>query len=340
MRAEGIALVTGARRSILRAVAFELAGRAFGSDAIALLARHGDMRSTHEMKAHFGLLFAALLLFASCGDSGSDVCDNACSADQLAASLSSDHTPANGVLLESLIGNELGSEPFYLVEYWRLDPDNPEAEALLARYDEVLAPQLELVGARIALDNVVFNQPTMFEGREWSRVRILSWPSPQAFLEVIQTEAYQQAIQWKHQATLALQSLWVETVFAARIVDPFPDKAEFYNSNLLTTRDVALYPDGTSGGLTGAEASKLYTDVVREIFAEIGAYLAFQGSVKHLVLGTDDQWEIYNLVYYPSIPDMLAMTTDPRFLAVRPNKGAGLSRNSVMMTRPLIDPEL
>lgn len=266
-----------------------------------------------------------------------NVCDEAC---KLAASLSSDHTPANEALLRSLIRNELDSEPFYLVEYWRLDQDNPEMDALLAQYDEALASQLELVGARIAVDNAVFKQANIFEGREWSRVRVISYPSPQAFLDVIQAPSYQQAIQLKHQATLALQSLWVKTIFARPIVDPFPERQEFYNSNLLTRREMALYPDGTSRGLTGAEAQQLYNEVVREIFGEIGAYPVFSGSVEHLVLGTDDKWEIYNLVYYPSVQDLLAMTADPRWQAAHPNKGAGLSRNSVMMTRPLIEPNL
>lgn len=265
------------------------------------------------------------------------VCDGACG---LAAALSSDHTPANEALLLSLIENELESEPFYLVEYWRLDQHNPETGRLLAQYDDVLASQLKLVGARIAVDNTVFRQPNMHEGRVWNRVRVIAYPSPQAFLDVIQDTSYQEAIQLKHQATLALQSLWVKTIFATPIIDTFPEKDEFYNSNLLTRREMALYPDGTSQDLTGAEAQQLYNEVVADIFAEIGAYAAFSGSVEHLVLGTDDEWEIYNLVYYPSLPDLITMTTDPRWQAAHPNKDAGLSRNSVMMTSPLIEPQM
>ncbi|MCP4837773.1 MAG: hypothetical protein GY894_00215 [Planctomycetes bacterium] len=169
---------------------------------------------------------------------------------------------------------------------------------------------------------------------------MISYPSPQAFLEVIETPTYQQAIRLKHQATLALQSLWVETIIAFPVVDPFPDRQELYNSNLLTRREMALYPDGTSHGLTGAEAQQLYNEVVGEIFGEIGAYLVFQGSVEHWVLGTDDEWEIYNLVYYPSLQDLIAMSADPRWEAAHPHKGAGLLRNSVMMTTPLTEPTM
>ncbi len=284
------------------------------------------------------VFFFALLSGCSDTDSGGSLCDNADCG--LVASLSSDHTPANEALLLSLTENELGSEPFYLVEYWRLDQGNPETETLLAQYDEALASQLELVGARIAVDNAVFRQPNMHEGREWNRVRVISYPSPQAFLEVIETPTYQQAIRLKHQATLALQSLWVETIIAFPVVDPFPDRQELYNSNLLTRREMALYPDGTSHGLTGAEAQQLYNEVVGEIFGEIGAYLVFQGSVEHWVLGTDDEWEIYNLVYYPSLQDLIAMSADPRWEAAHPHKGAGLLRNSVMMTTPLTEPTM
>ena len=105
-------------------------------------------------------------------------------------------------------------------------------------------------------------------------------------------------------------------------------------------RDMALYPDGTSHGLTGAEAQQIYNEVVSETFSEIGAYAVFSGSVEHLVLGTDDEWEVYNLVYYPSVQDLVIMTTDPRWRAAHPNKDAGLSRNSVMMTTPLIEPAM
>ena len=185
----------------------------------------------------------------------------------------------------------------------------------------------------------MFKQPNMHEGREWSRVRVIAYPSPQAFLAVIQAPSYQQAVQLKHQATLAVQSLWVKAIFANPTIDPFPERQEIYNSNLLTRREMALYPDGTSHGLTGAEAQQLYNDVVGEIFAESGAYPVFQGSVEHLVLGTEDGWEIYNLVYYPSVQDLVAMSTDPRWQAAHPNKGAGLLQNSVMMTTPLIDPK-
>ena len=286
--------------------------------------------------------FLLLALLSACSDNGSNgpICDSTCAASELAASLSSEHTPANAALMQSLVENELDNEPFYLVEYWRLDPDNPEADALLDQYSEELASQLELVGAHVAVDNVVFDQPNMHEGRVWNRVRLMSYPSPQAFLDVIRAPSYQDAVKLKHQATLVLQALWVETVFVNPAVDPFPEKEEFYNSNLLTQRETALYPNGTSQGLTGAEAQQRYNDVVAVIFQEIGAYPVFQGSVEHLVLGTDDEWETYNLVYYPSVPDIVTMATDPRFIAAQPNKGAGLSRNSVMMTRPLIEPNL
>jgi uncharacterized protein (DUF1330 family) len=289
------------------------------------------------------LLVILCLLLWGCSDSdpGAGLCDNACEARQLTASLSSVHSPANESLLLALLENELGSESFYLVEYWRLDSDNLEADELLSQYDAVLTSQLELVGARMAVDNAVFNQPTQFEERDWNRVRVIYYPSPQALLDVLQAPGYQQAIQLKHRATTALQSLWVKALFAVPVVDTFPEREEFYMSNLSTTREIALYPDGTSHGLTGAEANKLYTDVVTgPLWDMIGAFLAMAGTVEHLVFGTDDEWEIFALVYYPSLPDLITMITDPRFQEAFPNKGAGLARNSSMMTAPLIDPEL
>ena len=82
---------------------------------------------------------------------------------------------------------------------------------------------------------------------------------------------------------------------------------------------MTLYPDGSSHGLIGAEAQQLHSDVV----GERCAYPVFQGSVKHLVLGTGDGWEIYNLVCYTSLQDLVAMSTDLRRQGARPNMGAG-----------------
>ena len=122
-------------------------------------------------------------------------------------------------------------------------------------------------------------------------------------------------------------------VLVALLVGLQPDEDEFYMANLNQHREQALYPDGTSHGLTGAEADALYTEtMLAEVLPVIGAYPVLAGNYSHLVLGSDAAWDSFALVRYPGLPEFLGMVASPRFQELVVNKGAGLARGSSMRT--------
>ena len=98
------------------------------------------------MKMRYALLFL-LPLLCVCSDSNDGVSDPGAEASALAAQLSAPHTPANEKFLVSLLRNQLGSDPFYLIEYRELRDDQDDTRALLASYEQVLTEQLQQVGA-------------------------------------------------------------------------------------------------------------------------------------------------------------------------------------------------
>jgi len=237
------------------------------------------------MKIRYALLLLLSLLYA-CSDGNDGVSDPQAEASVLAEKLSAPHTAANEAFLLSLLRNELGSEPFYLIQYRELRDDQDDTRALLVSYQRVLTEQLQQVGAYTAFDNVVLQQVTNPEERAWHQVRGIYFPSSQALLDVLQAPAYQQAVKDEHSATLHLHSFWLTPAFVRQPVDLQPDKDEFYMANLNQHREQALYPDGTSRGLTGAEADALYTDtMLAEVLPGIGAYPVLAGTYSHLVLG-------------------------------------------------------
>ncbi len=122
------------------------------------------------MKMRYALLLLLSLLYA-CSDSNHEVSDPGAEASVLAAQLSAPHTPANEAFLLSLLRNELGSDPFYLIEYRELRDDQDDTRALLASYEQVLTEHLQQVGAYTAFDNVVLQQVTNPEVRVWHQPR-------------------------------------------------------------------------------------------------------------------------------------------------------------------------
>lgn len=98
------------------------------------------------MKMRYALLLLLPLLFA-CSDSNDGVSDPGTEASVLAEKLSAPHSAANEDFLLSLLRNELGSDPFYLIEYRELRDDQDDTRALLASYEQVLTEQLQQVGA-------------------------------------------------------------------------------------------------------------------------------------------------------------------------------------------------
>lgn len=232
------------------------------------------------------LLLLALLVVA-CSDSDDSWSASADQASALTAALSAPHTPANAALVLALLNNELGSDPFYLIEYREFKDDTYETQALLDDYAQVLNEKLTSVGAYVAFDNTVLRQVTISDDRVWHEVLGIYFPSPQALLDVLQDRRYQQAVQKEHSATVGLHSFLI-TPLVAELPITEPDQDAFYMANLNQHRERALYADGTDHGLTGREADALYTDrMLAEVLPTIGAYPVLAGEYSHLLLGNE-----------------------------------------------------
>jgi prevent-host-death family protein len=99
-------------------------------------------------------------------------------------------------------------------------------------------------------------------------------------------------------------------------LDSQPHKDEFYMANLNQHRAQALYTDGTSQGLTGAEVDGLYTEtMLAEVLPTIGVYLVLAGDYSHLILGSDAAWGTFALVRYPSLSECMGMVASPEIKA-------------------------
>jgi hypothetical protein len=284
------------------------------------------------MKVRSLLLLLALSLLCACSNSDDSSSIPYDQAGVLAAQLSASHTPANKVFLQSLLDNDLGSDPLYLIEYRGLQDDTAETQTLLDDYAQVLHEKLASVGAYVAFENTVLRQMSIPDERVWHEVTGIYFPSPQALLDLLQDTSYQQALQNEYSATLGLHSFLI-TPLVNELPATEPDQDAFYMANLNQHRERALYADGTDHGLTGREADALYTDrMLAEVLPTIGAYPVLVGEYGHLLLGTDPDWDTFALVRYPSLPEFIGMVSSPIFQELVVNKGAGLARTSAMMT--------
>jgi hypothetical protein len=294
-----------------------------------------------QIRALLFLLAAAFLIACSDSRDNNPATTTQEQASALAEALSGAHTPANEVLLLSLLRNELGSDPFYLIKFRQLRDDHEDTLALLDDYDQVLREKMLSVGAYVAFDNSVLQQLSNPDGLVWHEVTGIYFPSPQALLDVLQDPDYQQAMKKEHLATLRQHAFWMTPVVVDQPVDRQPDRDEFYMANLNLHREWALYPDGTDHGLTGIEADAMYTGrMLTEVLPTIGAYPVLAGEYSHLLLGSDPDWDTFALVRYPSLPEFIGMITSPIFQELVVNKNAGLARSSAMRTAARIEPAL
>ncbi|MGI9288382.1 MAG: hypothetical protein ACR2P1_23555 [Pseudomonadales bacterium] len=259
---------------------------------------------------------------------------------KLSASLGSAEHSVNDDLLRKLLNNELDSEPFYLADYVRL-AEHESAASELDFYISEEATLLKLVGAQLVLDNVIFNHVTSDDNIPWDRHRVIYFPNPQAFTDLITHPSYADLMATKHGAAGEIRGLWLNVRLSREAIEDDANKAEFYMLNLSKHREMALYPDGTSRGLTGEEANGIYgTVMLTQVLPSIGAYPVLAGDVTQHYMGADGDWETYATVRYPSNADLVMMTTSDAFQAIFPNKGAGLEKNISMMSHSTLDPPI
>jgi hypothetical protein len=114
-------------------------------------------------------------------------------------------------------------------------------------------------------------------------------------------------------------------------LDP-ADDGPVWMVNLMKYRERAEYSDGRKTNFTGAEADDLYAPL--EILAELGAEVAFFGTVQSQIVGESPQWDRVGVVKYPTRASFIAMQTRPDFMAKHHHKEAGMEFTIIVGSTP------
>lgn len=95
--------------------------------------------------------------------------------------------------------------------------------------------------------------------------------------------------------------------------------------NLLKFKAKAIYEDGRSCELTGAEAYQLYSRAFSEIMGPKGARIIYSGQVRGALIGEGDGlWDAVAIIEYPSTDTMLKMLRDEDYQRAQQHRAAGL----------------
>ncbi len=101
--------------------------------------------------------------------------------------------------------------------------------------------------------------------------------------------------------------------------------------NLMKYKARALYEDGTDGGRSGMEADDEYAPV--DVLGELGAAVAFMGTVERQVEGTPD-WDRVAIVRYPNRMSFMTMEQREDFQEKHVHKEAGMDFTIVFGALP------
>lgn len=96
--------------------------------------------------------------------------------------------------------------------------------------------------------------------------------------------------------------------------------------NLLKFKDQAVYADGRTTDLTGAQAYGLYLVAVGKIIAGFGGRMIWNGVPNVLFIGDGEiQWDQVVIVEYPSFDAFRGMTASADYQAIHVHREAGLA---------------
>ena len=112
-----------------------------------------------------------------------------------------------------------------------------------------------------------------------------------------------------------------------------PKEGPVYMVNLVKYREKSLDGDGS-----GRDAYNRYAAVARPLLESLGAVIIWVGSVEHLALheGGDVDWDVVQLVYYPSRDTFIEMVTSEEYLAANEHRANGTEKHVIFATKTLI----
>jgi uncharacterized protein (DUF1330 family) len=103
--------------------------------------------------------------------------------------------------------------------------------------------------------------------------------------------------------------------------------------NLVKYREKSLDGDGS-----GRDAYMRYASVVSQLLETLGAVVIWMGSVDHLALheGGDVDWDVVQLVYYPSRDTFIEMVTSAEYLAANEHRTNGTEKHVIFASSTVI----
>ncbi len=121
--------------------------------------------------------------------------------------------------------------------------------------------------------------------------------------------------------------------FELEAVKNHPDEGPVYMVNLVKFREKSLDGDGS-----GRDAYNRYGSVVRHMLKARGAVVVWIGSVDHLALheGGDVDWDVVQLVYYPSRDAFIDMVTNAEYLEANKHRTNGTEKHVILACKTVI----
>ena len=115
-----------------------------------------------------------------------------------------------------------------------------------------------------------------------------------------------------------------------------PDtKGPVYMVNLLKYREKSLDGDGS-----GRDAYYRYGAIAQPLLESLGAVVIWMGSVEHLALNQgedlDVDWDVVQLVVYPSRDTFIKMVTSEEYLAANVHRENGTEKHLIFALKTVI----
>ena len=107
--------------------------------------------------------------------------------------------------------------------------------------------------------------------------------------------------------------------------------------NLIEFREQSLDGNGT-----GREAYRRYSDAAYQLVQARGGMAVWVGQAQHAALleGDSADWDLIQVIYYPSRDAFVEMVTSPEYLAANVHRKNGVARHVVMATKTLMSNEM
>ncbi len=103
--------------------------------------------------------------------------------------------------------------------------------------------------------------------------------------------------------------------------------------NLLKFREKAVYKDGRSEDISGAEAYMRYAEQMKAIIEREGGRFVFAGKVQGMVIGdVGNLWDAVGLVEYPSSADFVRIVMSAEVHEITVHREAGLEGQLLIQT--------